>query len=132
MPKAISLILIIVGLIHLLPVTGVLGAGKLYGLYGVAIGYSNLELLMRHRAVLFGLLGTFLIYAAFNPVLYRHATLAGLVSAVSFIVLAYTTTTHYNHAVGTIIAVDIVAATLLLIAVILLLTDKPLGVNYLR
>ena len=43
---------------------------------------------MRHRAVLFGLLGAFLVYAAFVPDVRTLAFVAGFVSVVSFLVLA--------------------------------------------
>jgi hypothetical protein len=59
--------LLIVGIIHLLPLSGVLSAHRLQTLYGIAVEDPNLEMLMRHRAVLLGLLGAFLIAAAFIP-----------------------------------------------------------------
>ena len=65
--------LIVVGVIHLLPLSGVLGGAQLFSLYGVPVDDPNLEILMRHRAVLFGLLGVFLVYAAFKPSLGRSA-----------------------------------------------------------
>ena len=52
------------GVFALLPLAGVLGAGRLSALYGIAFEEPNLVLLMRHRAVLFGLLGVFLAIAA--------------------------------------------------------------------
>ena len=61
MQKAISILLVIVGIIHLLPVSGVLGAERLSALYGLSFQEPNIAILMRHRAVLFGLLGVFLM-----------------------------------------------------------------------
>ena len=72
-----SAALVIVGIIHLLPVTGFLGVSRLSALYGIAFEDPNLAILMRHRAVLFGLLGLFLIYAAFRPALQLLALIAG-------------------------------------------------------
>jgi hypothetical protein len=51
--------LTVVGIIHQLPLTGVLSVSRLQVLYGVTITDPNLEILMRHRAVLFGILGAF-------------------------------------------------------------------------
>jgi hypothetical protein len=85
----VSAMLIIVGVIHLLPLSGVLGRARLVSLYGVPIEDPNLEILMRHRAVLFGLLGVFLIYAALKPPFQLIGLLAGLISVVSFMVLAW-------------------------------------------
>lgn len=80
--------LLAVGLVHLLPVSGVLGAGRLNALYGVDSADPNLLLLLRHRAVLFGLIGGGLIMAAFVPDLRIFAALVALISMLSFIALA--------------------------------------------
>ncbi len=80
----ISASLIIVGLIHLLPLPGVLGADKLSTLYGIQVNEPNLAILMRHRAVLFGLLGAAVIVAAFKPAWQPAAFIAGWVSVFRF------------------------------------------------
>ena len=60
--QAISTALIFgVGLVNLLPVSGVLSANRLQALYGVAIEDVNFLVLMRHRAVLFGIVGGLLV-----------------------------------------------------------------------
>ncbi len=59
MEKVITGLLVLVGIIHLLPVFGVLGVERLAALYGISLGEPNIEILMRHRAILFGLLGLF-------------------------------------------------------------------------
>ena len=81
-------VLVLVGLLHLLPLLGVLGRGQLLQLYGVPITDPSLELAMRHRAVLFGLLGGFLLIAALRPGWHAAALLAGTVSVASFLLLA--------------------------------------------
>ncbi len=63
----IAAMLVVVGLIHLLPLSGVLGGERLAALYGLSFSEPNLAILMRHRAVLFGLLGLFFLFAAFHP-----------------------------------------------------------------
>jgi hypothetical protein len=111
----ISAMLIIVGLIHLLPLSGLLGSEKLSALYGLAISDQNLAILMRHRAVLFGLLGAFLIFAAFRPTLQPLAFIAGFVSVVSFLWLAWSTG-NYNTQIARVFAADIIALICLFIA----------------
>ena len=59
--------LLVAGVIHLLPLPGALGAGalaRLYGLEPAALADPNLALLLRHRAVLFGVVGALLVAAA--------------------------------------------------------------------
>ena len=64
MNKLITILLLVVGIIHLMPLLGVLGGDRLNSLYGLSLDEPNLQILMRHRAVLFGLLGALLVAAA--------------------------------------------------------------------
>lgn len=84
----IRAVLMAVGAAHLLPLLGILGASRLEQLYGLRIEDSNLLLLMRHRALLFGLLGALLVTAAFRPAWQRVALLAAWGSVLGFVVLA--------------------------------------------
>lgn len=106
--------LVFVGIIHLLPLSGALGTSRLAHLYGIAIEDPNLALLMRHRAVLFGLLGVFLIYAAFCPPMQVPGFIAGLVSVVAFLLLAWSTG-HLNAPLGRVVIVDVVAVVALIL-----------------
>lgn len=107
--------LTLAGIIHLLPLPGVLGAGRLARLYGVAADDPNLGILLQHRAVLFGLLGALLVAAAFRPELRAIALIAGLLSTVSFLVIAWGVG-GYNAQIARVVAADIVAVVLLLVA----------------
>ncbi|MEY4561145.1 MAG: putative rane protein [Pseudomonadota bacterium] len=118
MQRITTVFLVVVGIIHLLPLPGVLGASRLTALYGLDLSQPDLLILMRHRAVLFGLLGAFLIYAAFNASLHRLALIAGLVSVISFIVLAMLVG-GYNAAVHRVVVADAVALALLLAGAVL-------------
>jgi len=121
--------LTVVGIIHLLPLTGVLGVPRLQALYGVTITDPNLEILMRHRAVLFGILGAFLIYAAFRPGLQLAALIAGAVSVISFLVIAGTVG-GYNAGIARVVTADIVAVVCLLIGAFAYWKDRvTIGVN---
>lgn len=118
MDKTIAACLILVGIIHLLPVSGVLGAERLSMLYGIPIQEPNLEILMRHRAVLFFLLGIFLIAAAFLPQMRLLAMIAGFISVLSFLLIAWTAG-GYNEAVHKVVIADIIAVIALGIAAVL-------------
>jgi hypothetical protein len=89
MDRLVSALYLIAGLGNLLPVTGVVSAARLEALYGVAIGDPNLLVLMRHRAVLFGIVGALLVAAAFRPAWRAAALAAGFVSMLSFVALAW-------------------------------------------
>ena len=110
----ISAMLAIVGIIHLLPLSGVLGGGRLETLYGLPFADANLEILMRHRAVLFGLLGAFLLLAAFRPQYQPIAFVAGFVSVVSFLWLAWAVGGH-NAQVARVVTADLVALACLVV-----------------
>lgn len=112
--------LLLVALIHLMPTIGVMSAGKLISLYEVDINNANLELLMRHRAVLFGLLGSFIAYAAFHPHLHALALIAGFASVLSFLYLSYSIGT-LNSAMQKVVVADLVALLALIIAAIIYL-----------
>ena len=110
--------LTLAGIIHLLPLPGVLGAGQLRRLYGFAAEDPNLAILLQHRAVLFGLLGALLVAAAFRPELRAVALIAGLVSTVSFLVITWGVG-GYNSQVARVVAADIVAVLLLVVAAVI-------------
>jgi len=63
---------------------------------------------MQHRAVLFGILGAFLIFAAFKPSYQLAASIAGFVSVVSFLYLAWTVG-GYNEQIARVVVADVVA-----------------------
>jgi len=111
----ITAALLFVATIHLLPLIGVAGIPQLRRLYGLNLGDPNLEILLRHRAVLFGLLGAFLAYAALKPPLQAAGIVAGFISVASFIVLAKLVGRH-NAEIGRVLSVDFVALALLLVA----------------
>lgn len=115
MQNIVKLGLVLAGVIHLLPVSGVLGGERLQALYGVAVSDPGLLLLMRHRALLFGMLGAFLIAAAWVPAMRTAALALGLFSALSFIVLA-ASGGPASAAIVRIVLADSIAVALLVAA----------------
>lgn len=115
MKKIIACLLFVVGVIHLLPLAGVVGPEKLTALYGIPFNEPNLAILMRHRAILFGLLGLFLCYAAFRSVLQPLALIGGSVSVMSFLWLAWATG-GYNTLLERVVIADVAALLCLIVA----------------
>lgn len=112
--RVITGALLIVAVIHLLPISGYLGISKLSSLYNINIDDPNLEILMRHRAMLFGILGGLFAYAAFQPNVQPVAFFAGFISVLSFFYLSYTVS-DFNQAIKKIIIADVIALIALVI-----------------
>lgn len=110
----VSSTLIVVGVIHLLPGIGLLGSARLTALYGLPFDDPDLVVLMRHRAVLFALLGALLVIAAFRPSLQPAAFVAGFVSVASFMLLAWAEG-PVNAALARVVRVDIAALACLVV-----------------
>jgi hypothetical protein len=123
MNKLTAVLLLIAGVILFLPVTGVFGAARLSSLYGLAFDEPNLLILMRHRAVLMGMLGGFICYAAFRPTWQPLALVAGLIYSLAFLWLAYATG-GYNLFLQRIVLADFIALGCLLTALALHLFNR--------
>ena len=111
----VSSLLVVLGVIHLLPAAGAWSPARLQQLYGITPDAPTLVLLLQHRALLFALLGAFLVYAAFRPSLQPLAFLAALVSMAGFLWMAGTG--PHEPAILRVMRVDIVGLGLLAIAV---------------
>ena len=119
---AIIICLAIAALAHIPPVAGVLGAATLKRLYGVEISDPNLLLLMQHRGMLFAVVAAVLLFAVFKPEFRLFAILVGLLSTVSFIVLARPLA-DFDPLIVRVVRVDWVLIAALLVALVLQL--KP-------
>ena len=114
MRHLVAAMLLIAAVIHIVPLVGALGSERLAGLYGIPFDEPNLEILMRHRAVLFGLLGIFLAISAFRPSLRLAGLVSGLVSVVSFLALA-ASVGEYNDDLRRVVNADWLALGCLVI-----------------
>jgi len=117
---AITALMLVVAAIHLVPISGFLGAQRLSALYGIDVASADLEILMRHRAVLFGILGVFFAYAAFTPAVQPIAFVAAAASLASFFFLAFSAS-EISPPIRKIVIGDVVAAVCLIGAIILYL-----------
>lgn len=111
-------LILIAALINFVPIIGVVSSAKLETLYGLTITSPDLEILMRHRALLFGMLGGFMAYAALSGQLQNWAIGAGLLSMVSFIALAYSVGDFSFH-ISKINKADIAGILCLAVAAVL-------------
>jgi hypothetical protein len=114
-----SAMLVAVAIIHLLPLSGVLGASRLKTLYRLTFTDPSLLVLMQHRAVLFGMLGLGLLVAAFHPPSQAFAFVAGFVSVASFLVIAWSVD-DYNRAIQRVVHMDLVALVCLVLGALAL------------
>lgn len=125
-PEAmVSLALVAAGLIHLPPLAGLLSAARLEALYGIPVREPALELLLRHRALLFGLLAALLFVGAFRRELQIPAIVAALASMGGFLLLA--AQSPELAAPLRRVAIADLAATLLLLAALALRAWAPQG-----
>lgn len=116
--RVISGLILVVAVIHLLPISGFFGNAQLASLYGVDLQDHNLEILMRHRAILFAILGGFFAYAAFRPILQPIAFIAAFLSISTFFFLAFSIGS-FNDSIRKVVIADVVAASALALAIIL-------------
>lgn len=114
----------IAGLIHLLPLAGLLGRSALERAYGISLGAGqDLVILMQHRALLFGLIAGTCLMAVTNPGWRLPVGIAALISMLGFVLIA--AMQAHNAAIARIMWIDIGAAAMLTLGLsIQLLSNK--------
>ncbi len=114
----ISALLVTAGLINFVPVAGVLSADILASAYVIQAPEGDLLILLRHRALLLGILGALIFVSAFRRHLQPAAILAGLVSMLGFI--AFTLASgEYGTELRGVVIMDVTAMTALAAAAFL-------------
>ena len=124
----ISAMLVVAAVIHLSPLSGALGESRLKALYGLSFNDPSLLVLMQHRAVLFGMLGVFLLVAAFHPPLQAFGFGAAFVSVVSFLAIAWSVK-GYNAAIQRVVNVDLLALVCLVLGALALAASRSSGAD---
>jgi hypothetical protein len=117
MEKTITALLIVVGLINFVPIIGVISSQKLESAYSISVVGNDLAILMRHRALLFGILGGFILYSAFSPSYQLAAMIMAGVSMVGFAALVLGTG-GYNEAIGKVLFIDVLGILFLIAAAV--------------
>lgn len=87
MDLALSTLLTLVGAINFAPVTGALSWRHLERLYGVDLADPVMRVLLRQRAVLFGIIGGFTLAAAWIPAWHWPAMVGAGLSMASFLAI---------------------------------------------
>jgi len=112
-------ILFLAGLVNVLPAALAFLPQRIAKAYGIEVPDVNYELLLRHRAVLFGLVGGLMIYSALTKKHYEVASLIGLVSMISFIVLYFLMGRGVNAELRKVMQIDIGGTIVLAIGLVL-------------
>lgn len=113
--------LFLAGVINLLPSFLAFLPDKISKSYGIDLPNQNYELLLRHRAVLFGIIGGLMIYSAIAKKYYELATTVGLISMISFIILFYLIGKDMSTELKKVMIIDVVATAILCIGFIMFL-----------
>ena len=115
MNKIYLVLLFLVGVINFIPVIGVLSLDKINQVYGLSVSDNNLAILLRHRALLFGLIGGFIIYSVFNPQYQIAAMMLAAISMLGYLIFFWSVG-ESNSALLKVAQIDIVGVVLLLAA----------------
>lgn len=117
--------LLLSGLVNAAPALGLLGGSTLQSLYGLPFEDASLRILMRHRALLFGLLGGGMIAAALALPAWRvPAAAVGLISMLGFALVVWLEGGG-NSAIRQLLVVDLAASALLLAALLGWVWPRP-------
>lgn len=117
----IRIALVGAALIHLLPLPGVLGGEWLVKLYGIAVPDAGSEFLLRHRAIVFGLMGLALLAALAIRPWRLPFVLFVLASDLAFLLIAAVDWPQ-STALQRVIAFDGLSVALLMLV---LVSDSP-------
>lgn len=115
MENFFRLTLFLSAIVNLLPAIAVFFPSMIISSYGIELHDQNLELVLRHRAVLFLIIGATLMYSAITRRFYVLVTVIGLTSMVSFILLYLLIGSGINALLQRVMWID-VGASILLIA----------------
>ncbi len=110
--------LFLAGIINIIPSFLAIFPEKIAKSYGIEVPDVNYELLLRHRAVLFGIIGGLLLFSAISKKYYEVALVSGLVSMISFILLYFLVGDGINAELKKVMIADLVASIVLIIGVV--------------
>jgi hypothetical protein len=115
-------LLLVVGILNVFPAILFFSPVSSTDLYGIELATADLAIVMRHRAIMLGLLGAAFIYAAFRRDVVVPVIVAGLVGKAAFLFLVYTTD-GVGPELGRVAMFDVVAVIALIGALVLNWSD---------
>lgn len=113
MEKVYRIILLVAGIINFAPSILAFIPSRFSKSYGILIPDANFELLLRHRAILFALVGGFMIWSAITKNEYNLSTVLGLISMFSFVMLYFLVGGTVNEQLAIVMKIDLGAVILL-------------------
>jgi len=119
METVFRICLFLAGIINFIPSILAFLPKKINQSYGVEVPNQNYELLLRHRAVLFGIIGSVMIFSAVSQLYYELSVIIGMVSMVSFIILFKGIKGTINSELTKVMKIDIVGIIILLVGYML-------------
>ncbi|GAA2819552.1 phosphopantetheine adenylyltransferase [Crossiella cryophila] len=105
-------LLVLAGLINILPGVGALSVSSAESAYGIEIAGADLQVLMRHRAVLLALIGVVCVVGAFRPGWRPAAVFGSGISFGSFLIVVLANT-PVNPELTRVAWIDVVALVIL-------------------
>jgi len=111
--------LFIAGVINFLPSLLAILPHKISQSYGIEIPDANYELLLRHRAILFGLIGGLMIFSAISKKYYSLSVVFGMISMISFLILFKLVGGDINTALEKVMKIDIGGIVILFVGYVL-------------
>jgi hypothetical protein len=114
----VSFCLIIVGIINFVPVVGAISTNNLENAYSISLASNDLIILMRHRALLFGVLGSFILYSVFVKPFQGAAMLMAAVSMLGYVALVYLVG-GYNASILNVLFIDVIGLAVLFVGIVL-------------
>ncbi len=116
--KTVAFCLALVGLINILPLVGVISSAQLQSAYSIVIGSADLEILMRHRALLFGCVGGYVLLSVVKKEHQATSMIMAGVSMLGFVAIAHDVG-GFNPAIARVLIADYVGIGFLALATLL-------------
>ena len=116
MSKIYLILLFLVGVINFVPIIGLISLDKINQTYGLSVVDNNLAILLRHRALIFGLIGGLILYSVFNTQYQGVAIVIAAISMVGYLLL-FGSVGGANQELLKVAKIDIVGIVLLGLAI---------------